>query len=166
MEKMKAEVTAFRPIFRLLCCRRGLRKNFRGLRPRNFTPKKLSRAVKNLPHETCRRFEDPLCHLPLFPEDHSSKGTQLQTPTNGEQPVDPRWLDTHDLFFSPGFSREVPMGTHGIPWYPALGPVVYPTGNRGTSHGNPRCPARDAFFLPVGSRGIPRGGKKSIPREQ
>jgi len=49
MEKMKAEVTAFRPIFRLLCCRRGLRKNFRGLRPRNLTPKKLSRAVKNLP---------------------------------------------------------------------------------------------------------------------
>ena len=49
MEKMKAEVTAFRPIFRLLCCRRGLRKNFRGLRPRNLTPKKLSRAVKKLP---------------------------------------------------------------------------------------------------------------------
>ena len=49
MDKMKAEVTAFRPIFRLLCCRRGLRKNFRGLRPRNLTPKKLSRAVKNLP---------------------------------------------------------------------------------------------------------------------
>ena len=49
MEKMKAEVTAFRPIFRLHCCRRGLRKKFRGLRPRNLTPKKLSRAVKNLP---------------------------------------------------------------------------------------------------------------------
>ena len=49
MEEMKAEVTAFRPIFRLLCCRRGLRKNFRGLRPRILTPKKLSRAVKNLP---------------------------------------------------------------------------------------------------------------------
>ena len=49
MEEMKAEVTAFRPIFRLLCCRRGLRKIFRGLRPRNLTPKKLSRAVKNLP---------------------------------------------------------------------------------------------------------------------
>ena len=49
MEEMKAEVTAFRPIFRLLCCRRGLRKIFRGLRPRNLTQKKLSRAVKNLP---------------------------------------------------------------------------------------------------------------------
>ena len=49
MEEMKAEVTAFRPIFRLLCCRRGLRKKFRGFRPRNLTPKKLSRAVKNLP---------------------------------------------------------------------------------------------------------------------
>ena len=46
---MKAEVKAVRPIFRLLCCLRGLRKISRGLRPRNFTPKKLSRAVKNLP---------------------------------------------------------------------------------------------------------------------
>ena len=60
MEKMKAEVTAFRPIFRLLCCRRGLRKNSRGIRPRNLTPKKLSRAVKNLPHT------DQPNYLPFF----------------------------------------------------------------------------------------------------
>ena len=45
--EMKAKVKAVRPIFRLLCCRRGLRKIIRGLRPRNFNSKKaVSRGKK------------------------------------------------------------------------------------------------------------------------
>ena len=83
MEKMKAEVTAFRPIFRLLCCRRGLRKKFRGLRPRNLTPIKLSRAVKNLPVSTGYQRTTCVCYvLVLRMSEHSSFRTWNQVLSN------------------------------------------------------------------------------------